>query len=185
MLKECFKRGFSIPTAVSKRVSVNVLKRLVVSTALAGAVLGFSFSALAQTVATPAGLNIAPLKYRQSYPATPYGRLALYVDEHSFVAHPHKRGVIGSISDLDSAALPDVRKFHETYYRPDYLPRAQKVTPSEIQRFAARNLGSGEAGVVIVGDGREFLADLKNQFPHVQVIPVDKLDLNNAALVKP
>src|SRR5580704_10398982 len=58
-------------------------------------------------------------EYRQSYLARPYGRLNLYVEEHSFIAHPYKRGVIGSISDLDSAMLPDVRKFHETFYRPD------------------------------------------------------------------
>ena len=35
------------------------------------------------------------------------------------MAHPYKRGVIGSIADLDSATLEDVRKFHQTYYRPD------------------------------------------------------------------
>ena len=59
-------------------------------------------------------------EYRQSVLASPYGRLEeLYVDQNSFVAHPYKRGVIGSIADLDSATLEDVRKFHETYYRPD------------------------------------------------------------------
>jgi zinc protease len=58
-------------------------------------------------------------EYRQSVLARPYGRLGLYVDQYSFVAHPYKRGVIGSITDLDSATLDDVRKFHSTYYRPD------------------------------------------------------------------
>ena len=59
-------------------------------------------------------------EFRQSVLASPYGRLeGLYVDQKSFVAHPYKRGVIGSIADLDSATLEDVRKFHETYYRPD------------------------------------------------------------------
>src|SRR4051812_31028160 len=42
-------------------------------------------------------------EFRQSILSKPYGRLELYVDENSFVAHPYKRGVIGSIADLDSA----------------------------------------------------------------------------------
>jgi zinc protease len=58
-------------------------------------------------------------EYRQSVLASPYGRLRVFVDEHSFTAHPYQRGVIGSIADLDSARIEDVRKFHETYYRPD------------------------------------------------------------------
>jgi len=58
-------------------------------------------------------------EYRQSVLSRPYGRLGLYVEQHSFAAHPYKRGVIGSIADLDSATLEDVRKFHDTYYRPD------------------------------------------------------------------
>src|SRR5271157_5471631 len=58
-------------------------------------------------------------EYRQSVLARPYGRLGLYVEQNSFAAHPYKRGVIGSIADLDSATIEDVRKFHETYYRPD------------------------------------------------------------------
>ncbi|MGO8697914.1 MAG: M16 family metallopeptidase [Limisphaerales bacterium] len=58
-------------------------------------------------------------EYRQSVLANPYGRLELYVDQSSFVAHPYKHGVIGSIADLDSATLEDVRRFHDTFYRPD------------------------------------------------------------------
>src|SRR5258708_5241712 len=59
-------------------------------------------------------------EYRQSVLASPYGRLEeLYIDQNSFKAHPYKRGVIGSIAELDSATIQDVRKFHDTYYRPD------------------------------------------------------------------
>src|ERR1017187_6508164 len=32
-------------------------------------------------------------EYRQSILANPYGRLELFVDEHSYVEHPYKRGV--------------------------------------------------------------------------------------------
>jgi len=67
----------------------------------------------------------------------------------------------------------------------DYLPRVQKVTASEIQRFASKNLGASDASTIIVGDGRQFLPELKKRFPDAEVIPVDKLDLNSASLVKP
>jgi zinc protease len=67
----------------------------------------------------------------------------------------------------------------------DYLPQVQEVTASQIQRFAARNLGAGDASIIIVGDGRQFLPELKTRFPNIEVIPVDKLDLNKAGLIKP
>ena len=67
----------------------------------------------------------------------------------------------------------------------DYLPQVEKVTPPQIQQFAAKNLGASDASIIIVGDGRQFLPELKNRFPNTEVIPVDKLDLNKAGLVKP
>jgi zinc protease len=52
--------------------------------------------------------------------ADPYGRLFnLDVPEAFFTLHPYHRAPIGSIADLDSATLDDVRAFHATYYRPD------------------------------------------------------------------
>lgn len=66
----------------------------------------------------------------------------------------------------------------------DYLPQVQKVAASQIQRFASSYLGAGDASIVIVGDGRQFLAELKKRLPSVEVIPLDKLDLNKAGLVK-
>jgi len=38
---------------------------------------------------------------------------------------------------------------------------------------------------VVVGDARQFLPELTKQFPKVEVIPVAKLDLNQAKLVRP
>jgi zinc protease len=67
----------------------------------------------------------------------------------------------------------------------DYLPQVQKVTAAQIQRFAAKHLGADDASIIIVGDGRQFLPELKKRFPAAEVIPVDKLDLNKAGLVKP
>ncbi|MEJ0089116.1 MAG: pitrilysin family protein [Limisphaerales bacterium] len=66
-----------------------------------------------------------------------------------------------------------------------YLPKVQKVTAAQIEKFAAKHLGAADANIIIVGDGRQFLLELKKRFPNVEVIPVDKLDLNKAGLVKP
>jgi zinc protease len=58
-------------------------------------------------------------EYRQSILAPPYGKFFYVLDQKSFTAHPYKRPTIGSIEDLDAATIENVRKFHETYYRPD------------------------------------------------------------------
>src|SRR5580700_803141 len=82
-------------------------------------------------------------EYRQSILSRPYGRLGLYVDQNSFVAHPYKRGVIGSIADLDSATIADVRKFHETYYRPDNatLVVAGDFDPAQLDAWVDKYFG--------------------------------------------
>jgi zinc protease len=67
----------------------------------------------------------------------------------------------------------------------DYLPQVRKVTAPQIQRFAAKDLGAGDASIIIVGDGRQFLSELKKRFPNAEVILADRLDLNKAGLVKP
>jgi hypothetical protein len=61
----------------------------------------------------------------------------------------------------------------------------EKRKAAQIERFAADNLRAGDASIVIVGDARQFLSKLKSQFPNVEVIPVNKLDLNQAGLAKP
>ena len=57
---------------------------------------------------------------RQRVLADPYGRLfTLDIPEASFTVHPYHRPTIGSIEDLESATVADVRAFHALYYRPD------------------------------------------------------------------
>jgi zinc protease len=63
--------------------------------------------------------SVVQEEYRQSYLAPPYGMLEYLIEERSFTTHPYKRPTIGSIEDLDAASLENVRKFHETFYRPD------------------------------------------------------------------
>jgi zinc protease len=49
----------------------------------------------------------------------PYGRLNEILFDKSFVNHPYKHPTIGSLKDLESASLDDVRDFHNTYYVPE------------------------------------------------------------------
>lgn len=57
---------------------------------------------------------------RQRILASPYGRLiGLYLPREIYREHPYRRPGIGSLENLEAATIDDVRRFHETYYRPD------------------------------------------------------------------
>ncbi|WP_296818257.1 pitrilysin family protein [Brevundimonas sp.] len=57
---------------------------------------------------------------RQRYLASPYGRLfGLYMPREIYREHPYRRPGIGSLENLAASTIEDVRRFHETYYRPD------------------------------------------------------------------
>ena len=49
----------------------------------------------------------------------PYGRLSELIYENAFTVHPYKHTTIGSMTDLESATVDDVRDFYETYYVPE------------------------------------------------------------------
>jgi zinc protease len=49
----------------------------------------------------------------------PYGRLQEIIADQAFQVHPYKHPVIGSMKDLDSASVDDVREFFQTYYVPN------------------------------------------------------------------
>src|SRR4030095_14093172 len=82
-------------------------------------------------------------EYRQRVLADPYGRLFEALPRHGFIEHPYKRGVIGSIDDLNAATLDDVRAFHATYYRPDnaVLIVAGDFDAAELDRWVDRYFG--------------------------------------------
>jgi zinc protease len=64
--------------------------------------------------------DVVKEELRQRVLAQPYGKLFyLLYPEISFSTAPYGRPGIGSIEDLDSATVEDVRAFHATYYRPD------------------------------------------------------------------
>ena len=51
-----------------------------------------------------------------------------------------------------------------------YLSKVQAVTPAQVKTFAAQQLNSSQASLVIVGDGRRFLAALRQKYPQTEVI---------------
>ncbi len=58
-------------------------------------------------------------EFRQRVLASPYGRFFEAVSTRPYLQHAYRRGVIGSIENLDAAALADVVAFHATHYRAD------------------------------------------------------------------
>jgi zinc protease len=86
--------------------------------------------------------SVVQEEYRQSYLAPPYGMLEYLIEERSFTTHPYKRPTIGSIEDLDAASLENVRKFHETFYRPDNatLVVVGDFDPKQLDAWVAKYL---------------------------------------------
>ena len=64
--------------------------------------------------------DVVKEEYRQSVLSNPYGRLFyLFTPATFYTEHPYRRGVIGSIEELEASSIEDVLRFHRTYYRPD------------------------------------------------------------------
>ncbi|HYE65372.1 MAG TPA: insulinase family protein, partial [Pyrinomonadaceae bacterium] len=64
----------------------------------------------------------------------------------------------------------------------NYIKNVQTVTGKEVQQFAGTRLGAKDASLIIVGDAKLFLDNLRKQFQNVEVIPIAELDLNSASL---
>src|SRR5581483_6533008 len=65
-----------------------------------------------------------------------------------------------------------------------YTENVQAVKAADVEACAASRLNTASSSVVIVGNAKYFLPDLKKRFPDVEVIPVGELDLNSASLRK-
>ncbi|RZK84738.1 MAG: insulinase family protein, partial [Methylobacterium sp.] len=64
--------------------------------------------------------DVVKEELRQRTLAQPYGKLfSIYYPELAYSVHPYARPGIGSLDELESAKIDDVRAFHATYYRPD------------------------------------------------------------------
>lgn len=88
----------------------------------------------------------------------------------------------GLVSQVGSLALYGIR-FDEINR---YISNVQTITASDVQRFAGSRLGAKETNIVIVGNAKEFLPELRKRYPQVEVIPVAEMDLNTRLLrIKP
>ena len=65
-----------------------------------------------------------------------------------------------------------------------YITNVQAITSADVKSFAGAKLDAETSNIVIVGNAKVFLPALEKQFKHVEVIPVDQLDLNTALLRK-
>ncbi|HXM35075.1 MAG TPA: pitrilysin family protein [Pyrinomonadaceae bacterium] len=65
-----------------------------------------------------------------------------------------------------------------------YINNVQSVTGANVQQFAGTRLDARGASVIVVGNAKEFLAELQKHFKEVEVIPIAELDLNRATLRK-
>lgn len=81
---------------------------------------------------------------------------------------------VGSLA-LYGLSLDEINRF---------INNVQAITASDVQRFAGSHLDAKGTSIVIVGDAKKFLPDLRKQYPNVEVIPVAELNLNSASLRK-
>jgi zinc protease len=86
-------------------------------------------------------------------------------------------GLVGQIASLALYGLSLDEINH-------YITNVQSVTASQIQKFAGARLGVKDANIIIVGDAKDFIEPLRKQFPNVEVIKRDELDLNRGTLHK-
>jgi len=86
-------------------------------------------------------------------------------------------GLVGQVASLAlyGLSLDEINR---------YISSVQAVTPAQIQKFAGSRLGVSDANIVIVGDAKNFIEPLRKQFPDVEVIKREELDLNSATLRK-
>src|SRR5438552_5955415 len=84
-------------------------------------------------------------------------------------------GLVSQVSALALYGLPldDPNRF---------VGNVQAIKPQDVKSFAASRLNADSTSVIVVGDAKKFLPDLKKQFPQVEVIPVAELDLNSATM---
>jgi len=66
-----------------------------------------------------------------------------------------------------------------------YVNSVSSVTPSDVRQFASAHIDPKNTSIVVVGDSKLFIEDLRKRFQSVEVIPIGSLDVNSASLRKP
>jgi zinc protease len=93
----------------------------------------------------------------------PYGRLSEILFDAAFTTHPYKHPTIGSMADLESASIQDVRDFHQTYYVPENatVTIVGDFDPALAQRLVTQYLGR-------VPKGRPVPRDIPKEPPQTR-----------------
>ena len=65
-----------------------------------------------------------------------------------------------------------------------YIGNVQNIRASDVQEFAGSHLDAKTTSVIVVGNAKDFLPELRQKYPQVEVIPMAELDLNTALLRK-
>lgn len=63
-----------------------------------------------------------------------------------------------------------------------YIASVSAVTPAQAQAAAARLLDPSQASIIVVGDSKLFIDDLRKAYPALELIPASSLNLDKAAL---
>ena len=84
-------------------------------------------------------------------------------------------GLGGFLSNLAVQGLP-----MSEYGR--YLSSVAAVTPDQIARSVAAELDPTQASIVIAGRASQFIDQLREAYPNVEVIPLDRFDFGTATL---
>jgi zinc protease len=61
----------------------------------------------------------------------------------------------------------------------------RQITPAQAESFAAAALDPAKADLIVVGDAKQFLPQLKAAHPNLEVIPASQLDLDSPSLRQP
>ncbi len=81
--------------------------------------LGFFINTVSKSVVDKER-QVVKNEKRQSVDNNPYGHTSFVIDKALYPeGHPYNWQVIGSLDDLDAAALSDVREFHRRWYGPN------------------------------------------------------------------
>ena len=65
-----------------------------------------------------------------------------------------------------------------------YIENVQSITSSDVKGFAGTRLDAKGASIIVVGNAKAFLSELRKQYPDAEVIPISALDLNSGSLHK-
>jgi zinc protease len=105
--------------------------------------------------------------------------------------NPRKAVVVGNFArNLETAAGLVAQVATLAVYGIDfneinrYIGNVQSINAADVQRFAGSHLDAKATSIVIVGNAKEFLPEVKQKYPQVDVIQMEQLDLNTALLRK-